>query len=140
MPKGHHFGRLKTRSYTREYHSIRANIFKPLLTKPLGRYSLNAEYLSDGHRKLTLKEGKDRIRYVTFIINDKPQQVGLILDNRSASNKLYITCPYCHEKRQSLYVVKNAYSCRKCLGLHYASQSERPVERYYKAKNRVVGG
>ena len=34
-----------------------------------------------------------------------------------------------NKKRQHLYAVKNAYACRECLGLHYASQSERPQER-----------
>jgi DNA-directed RNA polymerase subunit RPC12/RpoP len=66
---------------------------------------------------------------MTFTINDKPHQIALKLDNRSASKKLYITCPYCQEQRQHLYVIKTAYVCRKCIGLHYVSQSERPQER-----------
>jgi len=129
MPKGHHYGRTQARAYTSEYHRIHANVLKPLLTKPLGSYSLNAKQLSNEHRKLTLEETKNSIRYVTFTINDKSHQIGLILDNQSASNKLYITCPYCQKQRQSLYAVKNSYSCRQCNGLHYASQSERPQER-----------
>lgn len=129
MPKGHHYGRTQTRPYTGEYHRIHAKVFKPLLTTPLGRYSINSEYLSDNHCKLVLKENKNGVRYITFTINDKLHQIALKLDNRSASDKLYITCPYCQKQRQSLYAVKNAYSCRQCLGLHYASQSERPNER-----------
>jgi len=129
MPKGHHYGRAQTRAYTGEYHRIHANVFKPLLTTPLGSYSINSEYLSDNHRKLVLKENKNSVRYVTFTINDKPHQIALKLDNRSASNKLYITCPYCQKQRQSLYAIKYAYGCRQCIGLHYASQSERPNER-----------
>jgi len=129
MPKGQHYGRARTRAYTSEYHRINANVFKSLLTKPLGNYSLNTEHLSNDHQKLTLKENKNGIRYVTFAINDKPHHIALKLDNRSASNKLYITCPYCHKQRQSLYAIKYAYGCRKCIGLHYASQSERPNER-----------
>jgi len=129
MPKGHHYGRTQTRSYTGEYHRIHANVFKVLLTKPLGTYSINSGHLSDEHKKFKLTELKNGIRYVIFEISEKQHQIGLILDNRSASNKLYITCPYCQKQRQSLYSVKNAYSCRQCLGLHYASQSERPQER-----------
>ncbi len=129
MPKGHHYGRTQTRAYTSEYHRIHANVFKPLLTAPLGSYSLNTKHLSDDHQKLTLKENKNGVRYVTFTINDKPHQIALKLDNSSASNKLYITCPYCQKQRQSLYAIKYAYGCRQCIGLHYASQSERPQER-----------
>lgn len=129
MPKGHHYGRSQIRAYTSEYHRIHANVFKSLLTQPLGRYSLNSDHLSDDHQKLVLKENENGVRYVTFTINDKPHKIALILDNSSASNKLYITCPYCQKQRQSLYAIKYAYGCRECIGLHYASQSERPQER-----------
>ena len=129
VPKGFHYGRTRTRAYISEYHRIHANVFKSLLTKPLGSYSLNAKHLSDDHQKLKLEENKNGIRCVTFTINDKPHHITLKLDNRSASNKLYITCPYCQKQRQSLYAIKYAYACRQCIGLHYASQSERPQER-----------
>lgn len=129
MPKGHHYGRTQTRAYTTEYHRIHANVFKPLLTTPLGRYSLNAKHLSDDHQRLRLEENKNGVRYVTFTINNTPHQIALKLDNSSVSNKLYITCPYCQKQRQSLYAIKNAYACRQCIGLHYASQSERPQDR-----------
>lgn len=129
MPKGHHCGRTQTRAYTSEYTRIHANVFKPLLTTPLGNYSLNSDCLSDEHSKIKLSENKNGIRYVTFTISDKPHHIALKLDNRSASNKLYITCPYCQKQRQHLYAIKNAYGCRQCISLHYASQSERPMER-----------
>ena len=129
MPKGHHYGRVQTRSYTSEYHRIHANIFKPLLTKPLGEYSLSAKFFTKEHQKFKLTEQDNEVRLMTFTINDKPHQIALKLDNRSVSNKLYITCPYCKKQRQSLYAIKYAYACRECVGLHYASQSERPSER-----------
>jgi hypothetical protein len=129
MPKGHHYGRTQTRAYTSEYHRIHAKVFKQLLTMPLGSYSINAEHLSNGHQKFTLKENKNGVRYMTFTINHKPHKIGLKRDNRSASNKLYITCPYCQKQRQHLYAIKYAYGCRQCICLHYASQSERPNER-----------
>ena len=129
MPKGHHYGRTQKRAYTGEYHRIHANVFKHLLTSPLGIYTINSEHLSDNHSKLVLKKNKNDVRYVEFTINDKPHKIALKLDNRSASNKLYITCPYCQKQRQSLYAIKYAYACRQCIGLHYASQSERPNER-----------
>jgi len=129
MPKGHHYGRTQTRAYTGEYHRINANVFKSLLTTPLGSYSIDSEHLSANHSKLVLKENENGVRYITFTINDKPHQIALKLDNSSVSNKLYITCPYCQKQRQSLYAIKYAYGCRQCIGLHYASQSERPQER-----------
>jgi hypothetical protein len=129
MPKGDHYGRTQKRAYTGEYHRIHANVFKSLLTSPLGSYSVNSDNLSDDHRKLALKVNENGVRYVTFTINEKPYSIALKLDNSSVSNKLYITCPYCHKHRQHLYAIKYAYSCRQCIGLHYASQSERPNER-----------
>ena len=129
MPKGHHYGRAQTRAYTSEYHRIQANVFKSLLTKPLGNYSINSDYLSNDHQKFKLTDLECGVRLMTFTINDKPHKIALILNNRSASNKLYITCPYCQKQRQSLYAIKYAYGCRQCIGLHYASQSERPQER-----------
>jgi hypothetical protein len=129
MPKGHHYGRTQTRAYTGEYHRIHAKLFRQLLTKPIGSYSLNSDNLSDEHRKLALKENKNSFRFITFTINEKPHQIALKLDHSSASNKLYITCPYCQKQRQHLYAIKYAFGCRQCIGLHYASQSERPQER-----------
>lgn len=129
MPKGQHYGRLQSRAYTIEYPRVHANFFKPLLASPLGSYSINSKFLSVQHSKMKLTESKSGIRIVTFRINDKLHKIALKLDNRSASNKLYITCPYCQRQRQHLYVLKYAYSCRQCIGLHYASQSERPQER-----------
>jgi len=46
-------------------------------------------------------------------------------------------------KRQHLYAVKNAYACRECLGLHYASQSERPrlrLMRKIRVKRKKIWG
>ncbi len=129
MPKGHHYGRTQTRAYTGEYHRICAKSFKNLLTVPLGSYSFNADFLRTEHQKFKLTVLECGVRMMTFIINDKPHKIALILDNRSASNKLYITCPYCQKQRQSLYAIKYAFGCRQCIGLHYASQSERPNER-----------
>ena len=94
MPKGHHYGRTKTRAYTSECHRINASVFKQLLTEPLGSYSIDSDHLSGAHQRLILKENENGGRYITFTINDKAHKIALKLDNSSASNKLYITCPY----------------------------------------------
>ena len=129
MPRGHHYGRVKTRSYTNQYHRVHANVFKSLLTAPLGNYSIDCDFLSEEHKKLTLEEHESGLKYLIFVIDNIPHQIGLKLDNPSASNKLYITCPYCQKQRQSLYATKYAYACHQCIKLHYASQSERPKDR-----------
>ncbi len=129
MAKGHHYGRTQTRAYTTEYHRVSAKVFKSLITAPIGGYSLNGKFLSNEHRQLKLTELNNGVRLMTFSIHNKPHQIALRLDNSSASNKLYITCPYCQKQRQHLYVIKTAYACRECLNLHYPSQSERPQER-----------
>ena len=129
MPKGHHYGRTQKRIYITEFNRIPAKVFKSLITAPVGSYSLNGDHLSREHKNFILTELNNGIRLITFSINDTPHQVALKVDNRSASNKLYITCPYCQKQRQHLYAIKNAYACRCCIGLHYASQSERPNDR-----------
>ncbi|MCL1067235.1 hypothetical protein L2735_10490 [Shewanella olleyana] len=129
MPKGHHYGRSQVRPYTSEYPKIKAIIFKDMLTRPLGLFTLHSNQLSEEHSKFESKETKQGKRYLQFDINDTPHRILLELDNRSASNKLYITCPYCNKPRQHLYAIKYAYACRGCIGLHYACQSERPQER-----------
>lgn len=129
MPKGDHYGRTKTRAYAANYQRINAKIFKSLLTAKTGKYTLDTDSLSNEHKSLVLSEQCNGNRYLTFTINDKLHYIALKLDDSSASNKLYITCPYCEKQRQSLYAIKYAYACRQCIGLHYASQSERPQAR-----------
>lgn len=129
MPRGHHYGRNQTRLYTEQYYRISAKAFKPLIDAPLGEYRLNGEHLSKEHQQLVLIENDDHVRVALFDIQGHQHQIALRLDNRSASNKLYISCPYCQKARQQLFIVPNAYACRCCLNLHYPSQSERPKER-----------
>ena len=119
----------QTRPYTTEYHRINANVFKSLLTMPVGNYSLNSEHLSNDHCKFELSENKTGDRVIVFNIDNKPHRIKLSVDNRSASTKLYLCCPYCKTNKESLYAIKTAYACRTCIGLHYASQSERPKDR-----------
>lgn len=126
MSKGFHFGRVKTRQYTVEYPKLFANSFKPLLELPLGKYRLTSQSKST---PIELKQTSDGIRFVSLEHANGELQLGLITCERSASKKLYITCPYCQTKRQHLYQCKSGYACRKCLKLHYASQSERKQDR-----------
>jgi hypothetical protein len=129
MPKGFHYGRAQTRAYTTDYYRIPAKLFKSLINSPLGNYSINSTQLSDEHTQFKLIETKNLTRIVLFTIKGQQHQISLIFDDRSASKKLYITCPYCQRQRQHLYATKDGYSCRECTGLHYPCQSERPRYR-----------
>lgn len=126
MPKGFHLGHTQTRHYTTEYIKLYAKAFKVLLTKPLGNYAITSQ---DKRTPITLKQTKNGLRYITLNHKDKTLEIGLVTCNKSASNKLYITCPYCQTKRQHLYACKSGYACKSCLNLHYASQSERKQDR-----------
>lgn len=129
MPRGFHFGRARKRPYTIEYPRLTAIVFKPLLTAKQGNYVITHDHLKKQHKHFKLIETANKIKVAEFSINNQTLQVALIQDNSSASNKLYITCPCCQSKRQHLYAIKNAYACRECLGLHYATQAERPRDR-----------
>ena len=129
MPRGSHYSRARKRHYTSEYHRLPAIIFKPLLTSKLGRYIINIDYLSEQQQNFELIETTNQTKVIIFNIKNRTLKISLILDHSSASNKLYVTCPFCQSKRQHLYAVNNAYACRECLGLHYAAQGECPRDR-----------
>lgn len=143
MPRGHHYGRSQTRSYTTQYCSVPAKVFKQLLTAPVGHYNLSRNLLSDEHNALELTESESGNRSLTFVIAGKPHYIALQQDNRSVSNKLYITCPYCRKQRQKLFAIKTAYACRECLNLSYLCQSkgkqERLARRIRKLRNELWG-
>lgn len=126
MPNGFHLGYTQQRHYTTEYTKLYAKTFKVLLTKPLGSYLIASPNKST---PITLKQTKDGLRYITLNHQDNTLEIGLVICNKSASNKLYITCPYCHTKRQHLFDCKSGYACKACLNLHYASQSEQKQDR-----------
>ncbi len=129
MPKGFHYGRSQSRHYTCEYHRIYAKSFKNMLEAKLGKYIIPNEQLSKEHRVFNLIETNSWGRVAEFKIKDKKIPIPLRVDKRSASNKLFLICPYCTHQRQHLYAATNTYGCRICLDLQYACQSERPAER-----------
>ncbi len=122
-------GSNKTRRYIGEYYRIPANSFKMVYDSPIGFYKLNHQRLSVEHSSFCLIETEAWKRILIFCISDKIIQIPLNKDNRSVSNKLYLICPYCFHQRQHLYSASNTYGCRKCLKLHYLSQSECSIKR-----------
>jgi len=129
MPRGFHFGRVRKRSYTSEYCRLSAITFKPLLESKTGSYIIHSERFSEQHKRFELIELGGQFKIMQFTIEGKKFQIGLVQDDSSVSNKLYITCPCCQSKRQHIYAIKKAYACRECLGLKYLTQSERYRDR-----------
>ncbi len=130
-----HSGR--KRSYIHEYFRIPAKIFKHLLNLQLGFYKITGDDLGEGHNTFELVRSKSRSHSLVFTIKDREIFIPLQLDSRSASKKLYLLCPHCHHQRQHLYAVEFSYACRQCLGLHYATQSERPLVRLRRKIRRL---
>jgi len=118
------------RPYTQEYHKISAINFRKLLDKPLGEfYHLKETNLSLQHNGFMLARSKTYSHVLVFNVRNKKTVIPLQLDNRSVSNKLYFVCPFCLHQRIHMYAIDNGYACRECLGLHYACQSERIINR-----------
>jgi hypothetical protein len=126
MPKS------RTRVYASEFHKVSAIGFKRFLNTPLGTYKLDATFLSHEHRRFELIEVSGDFRTMVFTLDGKQHSIALKLDDRSVSNKLYITCPCCTKNRQYLFVTSRSYACRQCLGLHYLCQSECRQDRLRK--------
>lgn len=140
MPKGFHCGHVRKRNYTAEYSKLPASTFKKLLTAPLGKYT----YITNTNAyPIKLKQLKTGLRYMCLDYDGTQLEIGLIECNKSASSKLYITCPFCQERRQHLHQFKKGFACRTCLGLSYASQSEtkqqRLASRIRKLRQKVWG-
>ena len=129
MGRGIHSGRTQFRPYTNEFYRIPAKAFRSLLTSPLGDYKLNGLDLSEAHCNFKLRDSNRWELVMEFTFDGREVPIPLRQDTRSASNKLYLVCPYCSQSRQHLYAVTNTYACRLCAGLHYASQSERQPDR-----------
>lgn len=129
MAKGFHFGRVQSRNYTSEFKQLKAHVFRDMISAELRQYVLNGGDFSKEHSTFELIQSKEWGRVACFTIQGQKIPIPLKLDDRSASTKLYLLCPYCTLPRQSLYATKSTYACRICLNLHYASQSERKGER-----------
>ncbi|MDQ9127637.1 hypothetical protein RDT67_14485 [Serratia fonticola] len=43
--------------------------------------------------------------------------------------RYWYTCPHCHQRCAKLYIGREDIACRKCWGLHYATQSQGYIDR-----------
>lgn len=132
MAKGFHFGHLRHLRHLRhtsELYKLPAKAFKNLLTTELGTYQLDGEGITTSFKHFELKQHIEGIRYATFERENDNLEIALLTCSKSVRTKLYITCPFCQNKKQHLYIFKNGFACRNCLNLNYASQSERKQDR-----------
>ena len=129
MPKGFHVSHAQTRNYIESYQKLKANSFKKMLDAKVGSYIFEGIKQSEEHCIFELIAPDEWPRAMIFTINDRKIPVPLQTDNRSASNKVYLVCPFCTKQRQHLYAAKYSYKCRECLGAHYWSQSESKIDR-----------
>ncbi|HHQ6627290.1 TPA: hypothetical protein ACSTL5_003814 [Serratia fonticola] len=51
--------------------------------------------------------------------------------------RYWYQCPQCHRRAAKLYINPDILACRKCSGLHYASQSKSPSQRCRQLGRRV---
>lgn len=139
MPKGFHFGRSKRRRYTSELYKLPAKAFKELLTSKLGTYQLDGEGIPASFKQFELKQHNEEIRYAAFKRDNDNLEIALLTCSKSVSTKLYITCPFCQNQKQHLYIFTNGFACRNCLNLNYASQSERKQDRLARRIRKLRG-
>ena len=137
MPKGFHFGRSRRRRYTSELYKLPAKAFKELLTSKLGTYQLDGEGIPASFKQFELKQHNEQIRYAAFKRDNDKLEIALLTCSKSVSTKLYITCPFCQNQKQHLYIFTNGFACRNCLNLNYASQSESNQERLARKIRKV---
>ena len=127
--QGFHFGHQRTRSYTTEYYRFYARSVKKLIEAPLGKYQISGDGISGDFTTFRLLEHPELGRGMVFKIKGQTVPVPISRDQSSVSTKHYITCPYCANRKQHLYIMPYGLACRGCANLHYPAQSERKMDR-----------
>ncbi|HBE9153270.1 TPA: hypothetical protein KNG91_003004 [Serratia fonticola] len=116
----------RTRSYTTDLPRIGL----PFLAN-MRRDLTNA---SDGHAIYTTTESgtlwitKNGNGY-TATINGHSFRLSLTTTQAGYGMRHWYLCPHCHQRCAKLHIGRKDIACRKCCGLHYASQSEDRITR-----------
>lgn len=141
MTKGCWVSRTQVRRYVENYPKLAAKLFKPLLAELGKRFSINAKFKAPSQFTLELHQNYAAI--IWFDLDGSERfPVPLVWDTPRYPRLIFI-CPCCLQKRLYLYGVPNGWACRECLGLHYACQSEAPIDRLSRAirkRRRVIWG
>jgi hypothetical protein len=65
----------------------------------------------------------------TATINGHSFRLSLTTTQAGYGMRHWYLCPHCHQRSAKLYIGRKDIACRKCWGLHYASQSEDRITR-----------
>lgn len=65
----------------------------------------------------------------TSTINGHSLTLSLTTTKAGYGVRHWYLCPHCHQRCAKLYIGRKDIACRKCWGLHYASQSEARLAR-----------
>ena len=85
----------------------------------------------------------DRFHWSAVVTDDAGEHAregGFMVENvpmNYGGNRAYFLCPYCGRRCLGLFSNHGAFECRKCAGIHYESQSERPERRARRRMNNI---
>lgn len=135
------FTGVRTRRYIESKPRLEAKSFKPFLPY-MGR-TLTIKHPINAPKRFTLEQHKEYAGVLWFDVEGSERfPVPLQWDNTRYPRLIFI-CPCCANKRLYLYPASNGWACRKCLGLHYACQSESTMDRLGRAirkRRRIIWG
>lgn len=81
----------------------------------------------------------DRVM-LDYRVNGKPVKETVWLNKTPCNyggSRIWFQCPHCGKRSGVLYLAGELFVCRKCSGLHYASQSENEYDRAARAARKV---
>ncbi|WP_412502998.1 hypothetical protein [Shewanella chilikensis] len=131
----------RSRRYIESKQRLEAKLFKPYLSYVGNSFTIEHQINAPKHFTLELHEDYAAVLWFD-IEGDQRFPVPLQWDNTRYPRLIFI-CPCCANKRLYLYAASNGWACRECLGLHYACQSETPIDRLSRAirkRRRLIWG
>lgn len=131
----------RSRRYIESKQRLEAKLFKPFLSYVGNSFTIEQQI--NAPKRFTLELHEDYAAVLWFDIEGAQRfPVPLQWDNTRYPRLIFI-CPCCANRRLYLYAASNGWACRECLGLHYACQSEAPIDRLSRAirkRRRLIWG
>ena len=117
------------REHTRNY----TNALPRIGLAFLGNMRRDLANVPGGHATYTTESGTLWITRngngYTATINGYSLTLSLTTTQAGYGMRHWYLCPHCHQRCAKLYIGRKDIACRKCWGLHYASQSEDTLAR-----------